>query len=516
MLTFFRSLKPWQQWLLIAAMLQALFVIIASLESPVFDKHTFRQSQVGLTIYWLAQGGPWLAYETPVLGYPWSIPMEFPVYQLMVAGISWLTVPSIDVAGRLVGFFFYLGVLPVAVRLARHFEVDSQKVFFFCLFYLVSPFFLFWGRTVMIESTAVFFSLVWLFALIKALEGDSDIIANKILWFLFAILAGVLGALTKVTTFFVFGIAGGIYVLLYLYQRQLLTTTRSLLPLGASLVIVSVPLLAIVLFTGYADDLKRTHPVASFLTSDSMAAWNYGTLEQRLDVSNWGELTYRLLKKLIGPGSLVLLVCAVFLRWTRRELFLAGILLFVYISPFLVFFNLHVHHDYYQYANYIFALVLFSWIMAKVYEQFSGNKPRNILISVMVLAIAQFYASYFSKMNNPGSIEVENYVEQQTKPSQAIMVFGFDWSSEVAYYSERKSLTFPAMVDENKTREILDNPTTYLGGMPLGAIVVLKGKVPKQHDRALTDYFARVSSTKRCFGDHCVYTKFRSNTDQGI
>ena len=37
-------------------------------------------------------GNPFrLAYETPVLGKPWSIPMEFPLYQWTVVVVSDLT-----------------------------------------------------------------------------------------------------------------------------------------------------------------------------------------------------------------------------------------------------------------------------------------------------------------------------------------------------------------------------------------------------------------------------------------
>jgi hypothetical protein len=39
-----------------------------------------------------------LSYDTPVLGYPWSIPFEIPLYQWIVACVSRLGL-SIDVAG---------------------------------------------------------------------------------------------------------------------------------------------------------------------------------------------------------------------------------------------------------------------------------------------------------------------------------------------------------------------------------------------------------------------------------
>ena len=53
--------------------------------NPILDQHGFRQTQTAISTYYLLQGSPWLAYETTVLGFPWSIPMEFPLYQWLVA-----------------------------------------------------------------------------------------------------------------------------------------------------------------------------------------------------------------------------------------------------------------------------------------------------------------------------------------------------------------------------------------------------------------------------------------------
>src|SRR5690242_6357999 len=58
--------------------------LVAGINQPIADLHQFRQTQTAITAYWMAKGGPWLAYETPVLGYPWSIPFEFPVYQYLL------------------------------------------------------------------------------------------------------------------------------------------------------------------------------------------------------------------------------------------------------------------------------------------------------------------------------------------------------------------------------------------------------------------------------------------------
>jgi hypothetical protein len=88
----------------------ALFVLWIGISKPILDLYYFRQTQTALTAYWLWRGGPWLAYETPVLGFPWSVPIEFPLYQGLVASLRAIGIP-IEIGGRLISFRFYLASL---------------------------------------------------------------------------------------------------------------------------------------------------------------------------------------------------------------------------------------------------------------------------------------------------------------------------------------------------------------------------------------------------------------------
>src|SRR5580658_9431992 len=49
------------------------------------DYYGFRQCQTAISTYYTIKDGFKINYETPVLGKPWSIPMEFPLYQWVVA-----------------------------------------------------------------------------------------------------------------------------------------------------------------------------------------------------------------------------------------------------------------------------------------------------------------------------------------------------------------------------------------------------------------------------------------------
>src|SRR5579871_2832020 len=94
--------------LLAFAAIHAAWWLLAGINQPIADLHQFRQTQTAITAYWIWRGGPLIAYQTPVLGYPWSVPFEFPVYQYLLA-LMRLAGVSIAVGGRLLSFAFYVG-----------------------------------------------------------------------------------------------------------------------------------------------------------------------------------------------------------------------------------------------------------------------------------------------------------------------------------------------------------------------------------------------------------------------
>src|SRR5688572_31609546 len=67
--------------------------------SPLIDAHPFRQTQTAISVFHMMRGGPWLAYYTPVLGAPWAIPFEAPLYHWSVAALA--TVFPLELSGRI-------------------------------------------------------------------------------------------------------------------------------------------------------------------------------------------------------------------------------------------------------------------------------------------------------------------------------------------------------------------------------------------------------------------------------
>src|SRR5690606_22594303 len=85
---------------------------IASWGMPVLDEHGFRQTQTLISSYWMAREGGFWVYPTPVLGYPWSAPFEFPLYQWGVVLLATLPLGlDIDSAARLLSLLAFVACL---------------------------------------------------------------------------------------------------------------------------------------------------------------------------------------------------------------------------------------------------------------------------------------------------------------------------------------------------------------------------------------------------------------------
>jgi 4-amino-4-deoxy-L-arabinose transferase-like glycosyltransferase len=423
-------------------------------------------------------GGPVLAYETPVLGYPWSIPFEFPLFQMLAAAVAKLTSLPLDSAGRLVSFLFYLATAWTLFELRRQLELPAGYALTAATLYLFSPLYRFWGRSFMIESCALFLAAAFL-VLILAGSRATDL-RKALLTLAVAALIGTLAALVKVTTFAVFLLAAVALVvsarrgILFRKPRQV-ATRPSGLPWYVWLVALLVPVAAVAAWTGFADSQKALNPIGQRFVSSNQHGWLFGWLAQRFDPSLWVQVIItRSVSEAIGSWSAVILagVAAVWLRGPARALVLC--LLTLFISAFLVFTNLHVVHNYYQYANSIFLIMAAAtclWVASR-----KTPALLVLLLVVLVLQDVEFRKGYARAMFGPldatsrTTLSVSNVLRSRTKPDDVVLVYGYEWSSEIAYYAQRRTVTVPDW--DSLQVDVLRNVEHYAGSNPLGAIVV--------------------------------------------
>jgi hypothetical protein len=481
--------------------MHALCVLLAGLAQPISDIHGFRQSQTAVSAWWLWHGGPWLAYETPVLGAPWSIPLELPIYQGLVALSRAVGVPIV-VGGRIVSFLFFTGLLwPLAV-LFRSLGVGRTTYLTVSVLLLGAPLYLFWSRTVMIESCALFFSLAWLAALSRLLDRPG----LRVL--IVTIAAGVLGITAKATTFAPFGLLGVALIAWRVLpawrqgpkcqgpkcQGPKCQGLKCQGPRWSHLMIVAacaIPFVAGVAWVAWSDRVKLANPLSAELTSKALMTWNLGTLAERISGQFWWEVViHRTLPHTFGLLSGVALIAIGVSLANRRFRWLSLFALLGFLMPLLTFTNVHFVHDYYQYANACFLVAAVGFGVVGIAE--SGQRSLAVLALTalvggqLVLFWMAFAPTVTADQSHERPIEIAAMLRRSTRPDQAVLVFESDWSAEIAFYSERRTLMVPDWAPSAAIAQIVRDPRAAMGLADLGAVVYCPDRLENYpHDRDL-------------------------------
>jgi hypothetical protein len=467
----------------VAALLHAGYVLLLGLSQPLLDQHSFRQTQTALSAYWLLQGGPWLAYETPVLGNPWSIPFEFPLYQWTVALVARSGI-SLDAAGRIVSFSFYVGTLWPLSLMFRATGISRVAYLSTAILFMTAPLYLYWSRTFLMESCALFFACLALALLTSYLQKPTIWLGAG------AAAAGTVATLAKATTFPAFAFVGGFLAVLTLFGK----TRRQSVPafLVASALILLLPFALGYAWVYYTDQIKSANEFGKLLTSGGLTSWNFGTLQQKLSSTLWNDtLLVRTLPDLFGSAFLVAGLAAG-AALSRPQLAVASLLAIAgFIVAFLIFTNVHIVHNYYQYANGIFAIAAVGIGLTGI-AQGIGDRA-NLLIVPLLGVIVASQLNYFNEVfkttivrdvSTNRLLEAALIAKEHTRPENSIIVFGNDWDSTIPYYSQRKAIAVPFWIPPPLLSRLVASPQTFLGDRTLGAIVFCRDALAGYKDNA--------------------------------
>lgn len=453
-----------------AGFVHATYYLLLGLTSPLLDLYSFRQTQTALSAYWIWRGGPWLGYETPVIGYPWAIPFEFPIYQWIVATLRMAGIP-IDIGGRLVTFGFYVGCLWPLWSIFRSIKLPLTAFLIAGSLFLWSPIYVYWGRTVLIDTCALFFCVLWLALFARFLKTAS------IGSFAGAMVAGLVGILCKITTFPAMAALAGILFLIDAYRvwsAGVLFERLRVLALAVMLVIV--PLVAEIAWVAFSDTVKAQNPLGALLTSKALFGWNFGTLKQRLGLELWQIILGRSLPDTFGPTVVAIFIVGAMALLTRRYTVAILAATLAFFIPFFLFTNLHMVHSFYQIANAIFAIAALSIAIVALAESWHKLLAPLLLVIFVCGQIYFFHRNYApiiaTDFSNDRILRISLLAREKTQPTDSLLVFGQDWSSVVAYYSERKTLTVPSWIPAALSQKMIENPQAFLGDTRLGGIVL--------------------------------------------
>ncbi|GAB2497558.1 hypothetical protein [Arenimonas alkanexedens] len=434
--------RPYPRFLAYLPLVVVLVAWLASWGVPVLDEHGFRQTQTLVSSYWMTRGGDWWLYSTPVLGYPWSVPFEFPLYQWGVAMLAMLPVGlDIDAAGRLLSLLAMVGCLWPLRQGLRGLGAPERLIDISTALFLLSPLHVFWGRAAMIESTVLLLSMLFVVAVQRLVAG---VTLSRCL---FAIVLAALAALVKVTTFFGFALLAGAIVAAALFPRLRSRDWASAATLaGASALPIVMALVALLVWLEASDRQKLVSVLAEFSTTDNLSGWNFRP-QLLIEIhAFWRDVVLRrMLPDILGNAAWLLCLAPLLLLPGRRRWlgWLAGALA-LFLAPMVVFTNLHFVHDYYQMANAVFLVVALSVVLHAV----SANWSATGVVALTVLAgagmLVQFHGDYWRSIRSVDPLHrasvLAAVLREHTAPDDAIVTMGLAWSSEVPYYAQRRAV----------------------------------------------------------------------------
>jgi len=165
-----------------------------TLRQPLLEAHGFRQTQTAYTaVIFHEEGVDLLHPELPVLGEPWEVPFEFPLFQANAAAVMSLGVPP-DPAMRITALGWFTATALVMWALVRYVTRDALAAGAALFLFAFSPFALLLSRTSLIEFMATAGAIAWALAAILWLN------TRRMRWALVAVTSGALAMLVKPTT----------------------------------------------------------------------------------------------------------------------------------------------------------------------------------------------------------------------------------------------------------------------------------------------------------------------------
>lgn len=415
--------------------------------NSIADHHGFRQTHTAITAYYFIKEGFKINYITPVLGMPWSIPIEFPFYQLLTSLIAQTNLIPLDQAGRLLSLlFFYLSLL-IIYKILKLIQIKRNYCFLILSLILVNPIYIFWSRTFMIESTALFFTLAYIFSCFESATNNSKNIR------IYAILIGILGVLVKITTFV---IALPLAVLGYYYLSR---KFNNKIFTFKSLLLFLIPFALGGTWTLYADYIRSLNPIAvKYFASEVAAKWYFGDFGERTSIFIWDQI-FKTVQKFVIPPLMVLLIpiLVAFLK-KGHKIILALILTFL-LGP-LFFTNMYFVHDYYLYANSVYLLVAVGLIFVFLLNSYTSKIILLFYPAILILSLWTYTQTYLpiQQNNNTSLIQLSNFINANTRQEDIILVEDHDANPEIPYYSQRKAimLSWGSKIDDSEVQKSLD------------------------------------------------------------
>lgn len=410
-----------------------------SLGQPLLEAHSFRQTQTAYTaLIYHQQGIDLLHPRVPVLGAPFEIAFEFPLFQALASLVMDLGLAP-DAAMRVTGLAMFVLTAALLWRFVARLA-DEWTALVALLAFCFSPLGLLWSRTSMIEYLATAGALGTLYF---ALRWHED---SRAVWWVAALVAAVIGMLVKPTTFALYALPLLILIVQALRGHSRPISSRVVYATAIA-VLLLVPLAAGVAWIVHSDAIKGASQYTAGLTSQALTTWNYGTIDQRLNLATWQLIGGRVNDYLFGGASVVWIPLAFIgsLR-LRRRWFAIALLIGAFAGP-LVFTNLYWIHDYYLIALSPIAAAgvaigaRWLWLERRwIVPVLIGAGLVFAWLATMSRVDDYWLRQYRGVVDPSHHLDAAAYIIARSDPDERVVITGRGWNPATLYYAERWGL----------------------------------------------------------------------------
>jgi len=420
----------------------ALVIHIPTLNQPLLETQSFRQTTTAYpALLFYQQGIDLFRPQVPVFGPPFSLPIEFPLFQAAASLVMHLGV-SPDAAVRLTALVCFLLTALLVWRLLVALAGEAAGLAGLAAL-LFSPLGLLVSRMSLIEYMATTGSLAFVLWGLRWHES------GKWRWYVAAMVAGAVGLLVKSTTGVIYLVPLAVLVLGAWWKGRLPVARRSVYAL-AIVALFGIPLALAAGWTVYADGVRASNPESAwFSSSGGLAGYYLGTLQQKLDPSTWFTLADEAQGLMFG-GTLwlwVLLALGAAMLLARRA-FAVALVVSAAIGPVLFTTQYLVPgQEYYMAA--ISPLVAIGIGLA---AGWLWRERHQLVTKVLILALVVgwgitlhlsqgYWGRQFIPTDDPQQIiPAAQFVDAHTQPGELVALAGDDWDPSIFYYARREGL----------------------------------------------------------------------------
>ena len=460
--------------ILLVVLTAHLWLVRQGWESDRLPGNEYRQTHTAITALFVQRDQDFsLAYPTPLLGKPWSIPYEFPLYQWSVVAVSDVTGWPLIQCGRLVTLLSFYAALPALAWLVRRYSGSEQAGWLVILFTLMCPLYIFYARSFLIDIMALMFSVWYARALVTLLDGGSW------RWAAVANFAGLGAGLVKIMTLMVFSIPLAAFLAVVIIRNFRGQGWRGVLdPLGRWAATAVVPIACSYAWIHYADSVKAQNPNGVYFLSEVMHSYHFGTWADRLKPDLWFAHARAVLRNVVSlPVVATVVITAVILAVRGRGKMLVALGLFT-TGP-LIFPILYAWHEYYFITVGFFFLAAMAVGVSEAMQRIKHRWLAGVLILVVVVEqLALYHRELYpdQALMAPADAGMPAWIRASTDPDDILIIGGDDWSPMVPFRSQRRALMIRRNMEGDL--ELIARSLEGLAGEQLGAFI-LKGNPEK-------------------------------------